>query len=241
MPAATRRKTCGGQTATRLERNDPMVNVGELVANNTRLWVYCGNGTPNELGGANLPATFLESKFMIGVNKKFQDAYNAAGGHNAVFNFPRLRHPQLGVLGSTAERDEAGSARCPGRHQAATPASKLRLTVIRQAQFLSGQVQCSLSYQGGRQCGGDQRGSCLRPKARRSVVRASHGRLPTRLTAVAESQPPKAARSSLMRAASSSVGNSSASMASSKSAVSPAPFAVSCAESLARRRTTYSC
>ena len=70
------------------QRNDPLVNVGILVANNTRLWVYCGNGTPNELGGANLPATFLESNFMIGVNKKFQDAYNAAGGHNAVFNFP---------------------------------------------------------------------------------------------------------------------------------------------------------
>ena len=70
------------------QRNDPLVNVGQLVANNTRLWVYCGNGTPNELGGANLPATFLESNFMIGVNKKFQDAYNAAGGHNAVFNFP---------------------------------------------------------------------------------------------------------------------------------------------------------
>jgi diacylglycerol O-acyltransferase/trehalose O-mycolyltransferase len=70
------------------QRNDPLVNVGQLVANNTRLWVYCGNGTPNELGGANLPATFIESNFMIGVNKKFQDAYNAAGGHNAVFNFP---------------------------------------------------------------------------------------------------------------------------------------------------------
>jgi diacylglycerol O-acyltransferase / trehalose O-mycolyltransferase len=70
------------------QRNDPLVNVGLLVAHNTRLWVYCGNGTPNELGGANLPATFLESNFMIGVNKKFQDAYNAAGGHNAVFNFP---------------------------------------------------------------------------------------------------------------------------------------------------------
>ncbi len=69
-------------------RNDPTLNVDKLVANNTRLWVYCGNGTPNELGGANLPATFLESNFMIGVNKKFQDAYNAAGGHNAVFNFP---------------------------------------------------------------------------------------------------------------------------------------------------------
>src|SRR5580658_9093704 len=70
------------------QRNDPLVNVGQLVANNTRLWVYCGNGTPNELGAGNLPATFLESNFMIGVNKKFQDAYNAAGGHNAVFNFP---------------------------------------------------------------------------------------------------------------------------------------------------------
>ncbi|BAX92817.1 esterase family protein [Mycobacterium shigaense] len=70
------------------QRNDPLVNVGQLVANNTRLWVYCGNGTPNELGGANLPATFLESNFMIGVNKKFQEAYTAAGGHNAVFNFP---------------------------------------------------------------------------------------------------------------------------------------------------------
>jgi diacylglycerol O-acyltransferase/trehalose O-mycolyltransferase len=69
-------------------RNDPTLNVDKLVANNTRLWVYCGNGTPNELGGGNLPATFLESNFMIGGNKKFQDAYNAAGGHNAVFNFP---------------------------------------------------------------------------------------------------------------------------------------------------------
>ncbi|OHV05495.1 esterase family protein [Mycobacterium talmoniae] len=70
------------------QRNDPTVNVGQLVANNTRLWVYCGNGTPNELGGANLPATFLESNFMIGQNKKFQELYEAAGGHNAVFNFP---------------------------------------------------------------------------------------------------------------------------------------------------------
>src|ERR1700730_1653717 len=69
-------------------RNDPTINVDKLVANNTRLWVYCGNGTPNELGGANLPATFLESNFMIGGNKRFQDAYKAAGGHNAVFNFP---------------------------------------------------------------------------------------------------------------------------------------------------------
>ena len=37
------------------KRNDPMVQIPGLVANNTRLWVYCGNGKPNELGGANFP------------------------------------------------------------------------------------------------------------------------------------------------------------------------------------------
>ena len=31
------------------KRNDPMVNVKQLVANNTRIWVYCGNGNPSDL------------------------------------------------------------------------------------------------------------------------------------------------------------------------------------------------
>ncbi len=39
-------------------RNDPMVQIPRLVANNTRIWVYCGSGTPDELGGANVPASF---------------------------------------------------------------------------------------------------------------------------------------------------------------------------------------
>ncbi|RFD24646.1 diacylglycerol acyltransferase/mycolyltransferase Ag85A [Mycobacterium uberis] len=65
--------------------NDPILQIGELVANNTRLWVYCGNGTPSELGGANIPAEFLEN-FAHSSNLKFRDNYNAAGGHNAVFN-----------------------------------------------------------------------------------------------------------------------------------------------------------
>jgi diacylglycerol O-acyltransferase / trehalose O-mycolyltransferase len=69
------------------KRNDPMVQIPALVANNTRLWVYCGNGTPNELGGANIPAQFLEG-LTIRTNVTFQDNYIAAGGHNAVFNFP---------------------------------------------------------------------------------------------------------------------------------------------------------
>ncbi|CAM3324865.1 diacylglycerol acyltransferase/mycolyltransferase Ag85A [Mycobacterium intermedium] len=67
-------------------RNDPTLQVGKLVANNTRLWVYCGDGKPSDLGGNNLPAKFLEG-FVRTSNLKFQDAYNAAGGHNAVFNF----------------------------------------------------------------------------------------------------------------------------------------------------------
>ena len=69
------------------KRNDPMVQIPRLVANNTRLWMYCGNGTPNELGGANMPAEFLEG-FTLRTNKTFEEEYIAAGGTNAVFNFP---------------------------------------------------------------------------------------------------------------------------------------------------------
>jgi diacylglycerol O-acyltransferase / trehalose O-mycolyltransferase len=68
------------------QRNDPSLQVGKLVANNTRIWIYCGNGKPSDLGGDNLPAKFLEG-FVRTSNLKFQDAYNQAGGHNALFNF----------------------------------------------------------------------------------------------------------------------------------------------------------
>jgi diacylglycerol O-acyltransferase/trehalose O-mycolyltransferase len=69
------------------KRNDPMLQIPALVANNTRLWVYSGNGTPNELGGANLPAEFIEG-LTVRTNLTFRDNYIAAGGKNAVFNFP---------------------------------------------------------------------------------------------------------------------------------------------------------
>jgi diacylglycerol O-acyltransferase/trehalose O-mycolyltransferase len=68
-------------------RNDPTLQVGRLVANNTRLWVYCGNGTPSDLGGADIPAEVLES-VIRGSNMTFHDTYLGAGGHNAVFNLP---------------------------------------------------------------------------------------------------------------------------------------------------------
>ena len=67
--------------------NDPMVQLPTIVANDTRLWVYSGNGTPSELGGNNLPAKFLEG-LTVRTNRTFQDNYLAAGGKNGVFNFP---------------------------------------------------------------------------------------------------------------------------------------------------------
>jgi diacylglycerol O-acyltransferase / trehalose O-mycolyltransferase len=69
------------------KRNDPMVNIAKLVSNNTRIWIYCGDGTPSELGGNNLPAKFLEG-LTVRTNRTFQDNYIAAGGKNGVFNFP---------------------------------------------------------------------------------------------------------------------------------------------------------
>jgi diacylglycerol O-acyltransferase / trehalose O-mycolyltransferase / mycolyltransferase Ag85 len=68
-------------------RNDPTVQVGRLVSNHTRIWVYAGNGTPSDLGGANVPAEFLEN-ILRQSNTDFMNDYHAAGGTNGVFNFP---------------------------------------------------------------------------------------------------------------------------------------------------------
>jgi diacylglycerol O-acyltransferase/trehalose O-mycolyltransferase len=68
--------------------NDPTVNAAKLVANNTRIWVYTGNGGQSDLGGDNkLDASLLESATRVS-NKAFQSRYKAAGGRNGVFNFP---------------------------------------------------------------------------------------------------------------------------------------------------------
>ena len=76
------------------KRNDPMVNIGQLVANGTRIWVFAGNGKPADITGTgvaagdNFNAKFLES-FTLRTNKTFQENYIAAGGKNGVFNFPQ--------------------------------------------------------------------------------------------------------------------------------------------------------
>jgi diacylglycerol O-acyltransferase / trehalose O-mycolyltransferase len=73
------------------QRNDPMLQIGRLVSNGTRIWVYSGNGNPTDLdaglGNAQIPAQFLEG-LTIRTNKEFQAAYSRAGGGNGVFNFP---------------------------------------------------------------------------------------------------------------------------------------------------------
>jgi diacylglycerol O-acyltransferase/trehalose O-mycolyltransferase len=85
-------------------RNDPMVNINRLVANGTALWIYCGNGTPSDLDpgadfGTNFSAQYLEN-ITISTNKDFQRKYIAAGGHNAVFNFPANGTHSWGYWGS---------------------------------------------------------------------------------------------------------------------------------------------
>jgi diacylglycerol O-acyltransferase/trehalose O-mycolyltransferase len=73
-------------------RNDPMLNLPTLVANNTAIWIYCGNGVTSDLDtpgdfGVQYSAQFLEN-ITINTNKDFQKQYLALGGRNAVFNFP---------------------------------------------------------------------------------------------------------------------------------------------------------
>jgi diacylglycerol O-acyltransferase/trehalose O-mycolyltransferase len=106
-------KDAGGFNATSMwgptsdpawRRNDPMVNINTLVANNTALWVYCGNGATSELDGgadfgAQYSAQFLEN-ITLSTNKDFQRKYLAAGGRNAVFNFPADGTHSWGYWGS---------------------------------------------------------------------------------------------------------------------------------------------
>jgi diacylglycerol O-acyltransferase / trehalose O-mycolyltransferase len=81
------------------QRNDPTVNVNRLVSNGTRIWVYCGNGRPGELGDTGLPGQVLES-ITLDSNKNFQKVYLAAGGSNGAFNFPANGTHGWGYWGS---------------------------------------------------------------------------------------------------------------------------------------------
>jgi diacylglycerol O-acyltransferase/trehalose O-mycolyltransferase len=72
----------------------PTLNVSSLAGNNTRIWVYCGNGTatPLDTNTANVGGLGALEGFAIDSNRSFQNAYLAAGGHNGVFNFENGTH-----------------------------------------------------------------------------------------------------------------------------------------------------
>lgn len=42
------------------QRNDPTVQAARLADNNTRLWIYSGNGNPSEIGEGSVPGTIIE-------------------------------------------------------------------------------------------------------------------------------------------------------------------------------------
>ncbi len=74
------------------KRNDPIRQVSRIIANGTRLWIYCApggttpldvNADPNQAFSANS----LES-MALKSNLDFQTAYVNGGGNNATFEFP---------------------------------------------------------------------------------------------------------------------------------------------------------
>ncbi|OBI42240.1 diacylglycerol acyltransferase/mycolyltransferase Ag85A [Mycobacterium kyorinense] len=82
------------------QRNDPTVQAGRLAGNNTRLWIYSGNGTPSEnIGEGSVPGQVIE-QVILQSNDAFRDAYTAAGGHNATFNIDSNGVHSWGYWGS---------------------------------------------------------------------------------------------------------------------------------------------
>jgi diacylglycerol O-acyltransferase/trehalose O-mycolyltransferase len=107
-------------------RNDPMVNLPTLVANNTAIWIYCGNGATSDLDtggdfGVQYSAQFLEN-ITINTNKDFQKQYLALGGHNAVFNFPNDGTHSWGYWGAQLQAMKPDMLRVLGVGVAPAPA-----------------------------------------------------------------------------------------------------------------------
>jgi diacylglycerol O-acyltransferase/trehalose O-mycolyltransferase len=74
------------------KRNDPIKQVGRIVANGTRLWIYCAPGGSTPLDEGADPNQAFNANSLEGMaiksNKDFQEAYTKAGGTNATFVFP---------------------------------------------------------------------------------------------------------------------------------------------------------
>jgi diacylglycerol O-acyltransferase / trehalose O-mycolyltransferase len=90
------------------KRNDPMVNIQKLINNNTRIWVYCGNGNPSDLDAGTSAGNLFNAKFLEGFTKRtnitFRDTYIADGGKNGVFNFPDTGTHSWGYWGAQLQQ-----------------------------------------------------------------------------------------------------------------------------------------
>ena len=120
-------RDAGGYSATDMwgpkgdpawKRNDPMVNIPRLVANGTAIWVYCGTGAPSDLDPdpsilASFTAGYLEN-VTLDTTKEFQRKYLAAGGRNAVFNFPPAGTHSWGYWGAQLQAMKADIQRVLG-------------------------------------------------------------------------------------------------------------------------------
>ncbi len=108
------------------KRNDPMVNIGRLVANNTRVWVYCGDGNPSDLDAGSSAGNLFNAKFLEGftlrTNKTFRDNYLAAGGRNGVFNFPANGTHSWGYWGQQLQQMKPDIQRVLGATPQPSPA-----------------------------------------------------------------------------------------------------------------------
>lgn len=125
-------RDAGGYSATDMwgpkgdpawKRNDPMLNIPRLVANGTAIWIYCGTGAPSDLDPdpsilASFTAGYLEN-VTLDTTKEFQRKYLAAGGRNAVFNFPPAGTHSWGYWGAQLQAMKADIQRVLG----ATPAA----------------------------------------------------------------------------------------------------------------------
>ena len=74
------------------KHNDPVTQVSRIVANGTRLWIYCAPGGATDLDAASDPNQAFNANSLEGMaiksNKYFQAAYTKAGGNNETFQFP---------------------------------------------------------------------------------------------------------------------------------------------------------
>jgi diacylglycerol O-acyltransferase / trehalose O-mycolyltransferase len=89
------------------KRNDPLVQVSRIVANGTRLWIYCAPGGATNLDDGADPNQAFNANSLEGMaiksNKDFQAAYTKAGGNNATFQFPAAGNHAWPYWGSQLE------------------------------------------------------------------------------------------------------------------------------------------